>query len=122
MHNVTLTDFYMNNGRSEPFSISQCTSYSGATNISCDTSTFKISNITLSNITGSVDSAIVANMQCSADANGCDNIMIENIHVTDTGSVANATHQDAYRYLCNNVNNPIGFECTGNVTSNSGGS
>jgi len=115
-----MTDFTMEDGRTEPFSISQCTSYSGA-DVSCDTSKFKISNIILSNISGSVDSDTVAVMQCSADADGCDGITIENITVTDTSSAANATYPDAYRYLCSNVNNPIGFSCTGNVTSNPGG-
>jgi len=115
-----MTDFVMEGGRAELFSISQCTSYSGA-NASCDTSKFKISNITLSDVSGSVYSDIVAIMQCSADAYGCDGITIEDITVTDTSSAANATYPDAYRYLCSNINSPVGYSCTGNVTSNPGG-
>lgn len=113
-----MTNFTMNGGRGYPFSISQCTSYSGATG-SCDTSTFKISNVVLQNITGTVASSIVGNMQCSSAAGGCDDVEITNVDLINTSS-ANATSAPS-RYLCNNVD-AVGFTCTGNVTSNSGGS
>lgn len=116
MSDITWTDFTLDAIRSTPFSISQCTSYSGAV-AQCETSLFKIENVTLTDFTGSADSTVFANMQCSADAGGCSNLEIERTKVVDTtnGTAVNG-------YLCGNVVDPIGFVCTGNVTSNGGGS
>lgn len=116
VRNITMTDFVMNGGRGEPFSIGQCTTFSGA-DASCDTSLLKISNVTLSNVSGSVDSDEVAVMQCSADAIGCDDIALVNITVTDTGAASDSTQPDAFEYKCTNVNNPIGFNCTSTTTT-----
>ncbi|KAF2769788.1 pectin lyase-like protein [Teratosphaeria nubilosa] len=119
---IGFRDVYLDGARAEPFSISQCTSYSGAKNRSCDTSTFKISDITIANVRGTVKSNIVAVMQCSAADKGCDNIAIENVVVENTSSTANASCPNAWQYECDNVNNPIGFRCTGKVSKNPGGS
>jgi galacturan 1,4-alpha-galacturonidase len=119
MKNITLTSFELLGGRSEPFSISQCTSYSGATNVSCDTSKFKISDITLSDVTGSTDSKYVAVMQCSAAAGGCDDINLVDIAVRDSG---NSSYGDANLYQCSNFYETVGFNCTGGVGTNPGGS
>lgn len=112
----------MDRGRAAPFTITQCTAFGGTTRGDCDTSTFKISDISVTNIKGFVNSNTVAIMQCSAAAGGCEGIEIDNVTLTNIASSANDTYPDAYRYLCSNVEEPVGFECTGNVTSNPGGS
>lgn len=114
IRNITLTDLHLTSIRGSPFSISQCTSYSGAAG-DCDSSTFKISDVTFENVQGTAATDVVAVMQCSAAAGGCDGIEIENVVVEDDGVVAD-------QFLCSNVEGPVGFECTGDVVDNPGGS
>lgn len=114
IRNITLTSFNLTGARSSPLSISQCTSYSGGGG-DCDTSQFKISDVSLTGISGSVETDVVANMQCSAAADGCEGIVIDGVAVEYDGEVAN-------EYLCSNVEQPVGFECTGDVVDNPGGS
>ncbi|KAF7198248.1 Alpha-L-rhamnosidase rgxB [Pseudocercospora fuligena] len=122
IRNITMTNFTMDRGRTYPFSITQCTAFGGTTPGDCDSSEFKVEDITLSNVHGSVNSSTVAVMQCSEAAGGCDGIKIEDVVVENLSSSANATMPNAYKYLCSNVESPASFECTGNVTSNPGGS
>ncbi|KAH9831047.1 glycoside hydrolase family 28 protein [Teratosphaeria destructans] len=122
MKNITIRDVYLDDARAEPFSISQCTSYSGAKNRSCETSQFKISDITVANVRGTVKSDVVAVMQCSAAAGGCDDIAIEDVVVENTNRTAHASCPNAWQYQCDNVNHPVGFSCTGEVSKNPGGS
>ncbi|EME42269.1 hypothetical protein DOTSEDRAFT_25897 [Dothistroma septosporum NZE10] len=72
--------------------------------------TFEISDITLTNVLGSIHASTVAINQCSGIAGGCDGIRIQDVAVKHLGSSANATEANAYRYLCSEADEPIGFE------------
>lgn len=84
--------------------ITQCNSYIGAVG-GCDTSQFQIEDLTWGDVTGSIRSSDVANLQCSGDT-PCAGVNISNVDVTFNGAPATG-------YLCSNVSSPIGFTCTG---------
>ncbi|KXS97584.1 hypothetical protein AC579_8102 [Pseudocercospora musae] len=100
-----------------PFPIKQYAAFGETTPGDCDRSEFKIENGMLSNMSRFVNASTVAVMLCSEAAGGCDGITI----VENLSGTANAAKPDAYRCLCSNVANPIGFVRTGRVTSNPGG-
>ncbi|KAB2572844.1 Glycoside hydrolase family 28 [Lasiodiplodia theobromae] len=92
------------------FQITQCTSYNDESG-DCDTSRFHIGpGITFRNHTGTTTATEAADLQCSADADGCDGVEISGIDVTIVGS--NGTVVDGYE--CSNVVEPtVGFVCDG---------
>ncbi|KAF4308536.1 Glycoside hydrolase family 28 [Botryosphaeria dothidea] len=103
--NMTFADFTYNNA-SGIFAVTQCTSYNSASG-NCDTSEFNIRDLKIQNWTGTVTSDVVAAIQCSA-ASPCTGITIEGIDLLDT---VNGT--SPYNYLCDHVEGPTGFNCTG---------
>ncbi|EQB59401.1 hypothetical protein CGLO_00213 [Colletotrichum gloeosporioides Cg-14] len=106
LRNATLSDFNLTQTQQVPFVIGQCTSYSGEKG-DCESSTFKISNMTIRGWVGDGASSYVADMDCSKAAGGCDNITIENI------GLANTTTGDAVtKYRCRDVTSVEGFTCT----------
>jgi galacturan 1,4-alpha-galacturonidase len=102
--NITMSDFKLDN-TSGIFAITQCTSYNEATG-ECNTSEFNIRDITVANWTGTSTSAVLAELQCSG-ASPCTDIKYENVSVEIPSNNTMASH-----YLCGNVTDPIGFECT----------
>lgn len=103
--NITFRDSELQNVRLA-WSLAQCTSYSGATG-GCDTSQFQIEDMHWGNIQGTVQGKTVATLQCSAAA-PCPGIELFNNTLESLG-----TNQTAYEYLCDNVVDTEGFECTG---------
>ncbi|CZR68070.1 related to exopolygalacturonase [Phialocephala subalpina] len=104
--NVVLKNFQLNNVQL-PTSITQCISFSSASG-NCNTSLFKISDITLSNLTGTTKTDPIASFQCSAAA-PCENITLTDINLT----LNNGT--TAYGWNCDNLEGSIGFNCTGHT-------
>lgn len=103
--NITLADFRLVDAAGV-FSITQCTSYNAATG-NCDTSLFNIRDLALRNWTGTAESDVVAELQCSA-ASPCTGIVIEDV---DLVNPVNGTAPA--NYLCDSVVRPTGFNCTG---------
>ncbi|KAH8810965.1 galacturan 1,4-alpha-galacturonidase B [Xylogone sp. PMI_703] len=102
--------------RGPPLSISQCTTFSGASG-NCTSSEFLLSDLTFGSISGTTQStANVASFQCSA-VEPCRNIKITNVDLTVESSGA-----EADQYLCGNVQNPEGWNCTGQVCVGPSGS
>ncbi|KAK7019135.1 alpha-L-rhamnosidase rgxB [Favolaschia claudopus] len=93
--------------RASIVAFSQCTTFSGAP-ANCTNSPFQIRDITVTGIQGTSNSPRVASLQCSAVA-PCDNIALSEIDIT----LSNGTQIS--QYLCGNVENPRGFNCTGPV-------
>ncbi|KAF1964791.1 putative exo-polygalacturonase [Bimuria novae-zelandiae CBS 107.79] len=95
--------------RGAAFSISQCTRFSGAPGVgNCTNSRFQIRDVEIDGMVGTTKSKRVVSLQCSAEA-PCTDITLENIDVKLTnGSVAGD-------YLCGNVVDSKGWECTGKV-------
>ncbi|KAL3303923.1 glycoside hydrolase family 28 protein [Colletotrichum asianum] len=102
----SLSDFNLTQIQQVPFVIGQCTSYSGEKG-DCESSTFKISNMTIHGWVGDGASSYVADMDCSKAAGGCDNITIENIGLTNT-----TTGDAVAKYRCRDVTSVQGFTCT----------
>ena len=95
--------------RGAAFSISQCTAFSGAPDSpNCTNSQFEVGDITIEGLTGTSASGTVASLQCSAVA-PCANITLEGIDLTDSSGDARTS------YLCGNVVDNIGFNCTGSA-------
>jgi hypothetical protein len=95
--------------RGSAVAISQCTRFSGAPGQgNCTNSQFQIRDITIANLKGTTKSERVTSFQCSAVA-PCTNIGMFGIDL----EFANGTA--AEEYLCGNVKDPRGFECTGEV-------
>ncbi|RDX56268.1 pectin lyase-like protein, partial [Lentinus brumalis] len=86
--NILFRDFKVTNTTNGVALITQCTSYNGQTG-DCDTSTFQISHVTWSNITGTVSNNLLASLQCSG-AVPCPDIVIEGVQ----GLVFNATSSE----------------------------
>ncbi|KAK3937520.1 galacturan 1,4-alpha-galacturonidase B, partial [Diplogelasinospora grovesii] len=96
--------------RGVPLTISQCTTFSGAAG-NCTSSKFQIGDIEVSGLSGASKSATLASFQCSA-VRPCYNLTITDADVTYTSSTGTA---QATGYLCGNVVDPIGWNCTGPV-------
>lgn len=105
---IVATNLKTNNLKGAPFTISQCTTFSGASG-NCTNSKFQIRDLVFTDISGTVDSAEVASFQCSAVA-PCEDITIENVSLRIAG---NTTLAD--EYLCGNVEGAVGWNCTGEV-------
>ncbi|OBT73324.1 hypothetical protein VF21_08395 [Pseudogymnoascus sp. 05NY08] len=104
---MTLKNLTTTGLRGAAFAISQCTRFSGAPGVgNCTNSEFQVRNVEIDGLYGDSKSARVASLQCSAVA-PCTNITMVNVglHLTN-GTLA-------AEYLCGNVANPSGFNCTG---------
>lgn len=89
----------------QAFYITQCNSYSGFTG-KCDTSEFQISDIAIRSMGGTLKTDVVASMQCSGEVPCTDISIRDSMFKVNDGPIAK-------QYLCSNVVNPDGFECTG---------
>ncbi|TVY22722.1 Alpha-L-rhamnosidase [Lachnellula hyalina] len=105
MKDILLSDFTLNNLRGIPFSISQCTTFSGVAG-ACNTSLFEIEDLTFENVAGTIGTNPIASLQCSAAA-PCKNITLQNIDL----ALRNGTAASGYN--CDAVFGSIGFNCTG---------
>ncbi|KAF2101074.1 galacturan 1,4-alpha-galacturonidase B [Rhizodiscina lignyota] len=106
--NLTFTNLHGNGFRGAPISISQCTTFSGASG-NCTSSKFELENIKYSKLTGTSTTSQVASLQCSG-VKPCHDITI-----TDVDLTINSTTTEASSYLCGNVEDPHGWNCTGPV-------
>lgn len=93
--------------RGAAVAISQCTRFSGAPGDgNCTNSQFQIRNLEVKNLSGTTESSRVASLQCSAEA-PCTGIGLVDVDLR----FENGTQ--AGEYLCGNVQEEYGFECTG---------
>lgn len=104
--NLTFSDFTLYNNTGI-FAITQCTSYNSASG-NCDTSLFNLSNLTISDWSGTATSDVVAELQCSG-ASPCTGVIIENMG----GILDTVNNTRPAQYLCDSVVSPVGFNCTG---------
>ncbi|RAL11210.1 putative exo-polygalacturonase [Aspergillus homomorphus CBS 101889] len=102
------TDLTFDNLKGTPFTVSQCTTFSGASG-NCTNSKFQVKDLFFGDISGTLPSANVISFQCSAVA-PCENITVEDTSLRITGSSTKAD-----QYLCGNVEGTVGFNCTGDV-------
>lgn len=95
--------------------IGSCTSFSGGGEpANCTNSEVQIYDINVRGLTGTVGTDTVASLQCSA-VRPCYNIALEDVDLTlTTNSSAEATG-----YLCSEVVDNIGFNCTGSACEDS---
>lgn len=104
-----LTDLKATSLRGSAIAISQCTRFKGAPGDgNCTNSQFQLRDITVTNLSGTSAKSRVASLQCSAVA-PCTRITLSDIDL----QLANGT--TAAEYLCGNVKEARGFECTGPV-------
>ena len=107
--NMNLKNLTTSGLRGAAFSISQCTRFSGAPGQgNCTNSHFQLRNISIDGLTGTTKSDRVASLQCSAVA-PCTDIELENVNL----KLSNGTETTSY--LCGNVVDAIGWNCTGPV-------
>ncbi|KAL2862301.1 putative exo-polygalacturonase [Aspergillus lucknowensis] len=103
-HNLEATGL-----RGSAVAISQCTRFSGAPGEgNCTNSQFQIRDITVAGLRGTTESGGVASLQCSAVA-PCTGIGLYGVDLEFSNGTA------AGDYLCGNVKEPRGWECTGDV-------
>lgn len=103
--------------RGAAVSISQCTAFSGGgTPTNCTNSEVQIHDITVQALRGTTVSDDVASLQCSA-VKPCYNIALEDVSLTLTTN----TSAQVTGYLCSEVENAIGFLCTGSACVGSSG-
>jgi hypothetical protein len=93
--------------RGPAIAISQCTTFSGTAG-NCTSSKFQLRDLAFKNLSGTTTSADVASFQCSA-VKPCENISITGVDL----ALSNGTLAD--EYLCGNVEETRGFNCTGAV-------
>ncbi|TWU73367.1 hypothetical protein ED733_001029 [Metarhizium rileyi] len=102
--------------RNAAVAISQCTQFTGAPGSgSCTDSRFQIRDVAFRGITGTTMSTRAASLQCSAVA-PCTNLGIFDVNLTLSSGTA------ADEYLCGNVKNNVGFNCTGKPCEEPSGS
>lgn len=102
--NITFRNFEMHNVQ-QAWGITQCTSYNGVEG-GCDTSRFQISDMHWGNAHGTTRSDRVATLDCSAEA-PCERVQLFDNDLTVAGD-----GRDVQTYLCDNVVDQVGFECT----------
>ncbi|KAF2167153.1 glycoside hydrolase family 28 protein [Zasmidium cellare ATCC 36951] len=103
IENFLLEDLEMGDSQSV-FQLSSCYGYFGSSP-ACETSEFQVSNLQIRNVTGSLSTDAVVSLQCSGAA-PCQDVDIEDVNVT-------VPDGETPQYLCDNVDDPDGFECTG---------
>ncbi|RHZ58010.1 putative exo-polygalacturonase [Aspergillus thermomutatus] len=108
---ISGSNLYAYNLRGPAFSISQCTSFSGAAG-NCTSSKFQIWGLRIADIAGSSNTDVVGSFQCSA-VKPCKNIEIVNVNL----QAPNGTMAD--EYLCGHVEGTRGFNCTGEACEGS---
>ncbi|KAK4497820.1 hypothetical protein PRZ48_010474 [Zasmidium cellare] len=111
--NITFRDFQLTDVNLA-WALFQCTSYSGQTG-DCDTSKFQITDMNWGNARGTLKGDRVATLQCSGAAPCTD------INLYDNDLQALDQNIPATSYLCDNVDDPQGFECTGPCNGQCGG-
>lgn len=99
-----LFENFTTNNISNAFAITQCITFS--TGGDCNTSKFKVQDITLRNVTGSMREDPIASLQCSAES-PCSGVTLEDIHLEL------ADGSPAINYTCSYVDSYSGFNCTG---------
>ncbi|KAF2165295.1 glycoside hydrolase family 28 protein [Zasmidium cellare ATCC 36951] len=111
--NLTFFDFTVSNigqGKFAPFSITQCYFANESIPNICDSSTMQISDVVWEDVRGTVNNSggDVGSFQCSGRV-PCTGIEVRDVDLRDVGdgSVLGGG------YLCSNVSEPVGFECTG---------
>lgn len=112
--NMTVTSIVANALTGAAVSIGQCTTFSSSdTPTNCSNSQVQIHDIAVRNMTGTTVSSDVASLQCSA-VKPCYHIELEDI---DLRIASTATY--AAGYLCAEVVDAVGFNCTGSACVNS---
>lgn len=112
--NMTVDSLVANGLTGAAVSIGQCTTFSSSDiPANCSNSKVQIHDIAVTNLTGTTTSSNVASLQCSA-VKPCYNIALQEIDLT---IASNGT--EAAGYLCAEVEDPIGFTCTGSACVNS---
>ncbi|KAF2250322.1 glycoside hydrolase family 28 protein [Trematosphaeria pertusa] len=107
--NMHLKNLTVEGLRGAAFSISQCTRFSGAPGVgNCTNSQFQIRDVDIDGLKGTTKSSRVASLQCSA-VKPCTDIELYDVDL----EFANGT--SAASYLCGNVKENKGWECTGPV-------
>ncbi|GAW23068.1 hypothetical protein ANO14919_126180 [Xylariales sp. No.14919] len=106
---LELTNLEATSIRGAALAISQCTRFSGAPGVgNCTNSQFQIRDVSITGFKGTTASSRVTSFQCSAVA-PCTNISISDIGLELSNGTA------AAEYLCGNVKDQHGWECTGDV-------
>ncbi|KAH6647143.1 pectin lyase fold/virulence factor [Truncatella angustata] len=105
--NLSFTNLYGTSFRGGPFTISQCTTFAGAAG-NCTDSKFEIGNFEIANFYGTASALNLTSFQCSA-VKPCHDITIRNATLIKASNGATSP----VGYLCDNLVNPIGFNCTG---------
>ncbi|USW56092.1 Putative glycoside hydrolase, family 28, pectin lyase/virulence factor [Septoria linicola] len=103
--NISFTNFELEDVNLA-WAISQCTSYNGQRG-DCNSSDFQISDMHWGKAKGTLKGDRVATLQCSAEA------PCTNINLFDNDLWALDQNIPSYSYLCEEVVNPTGFNCTG---------
>lgn len=94
--------------RGAAVAISQCTRFIGAPGDgNCTNSQFQIKDVTVADLSGTTESGPVTSFQCSAVA-PCTRLGVFGVDLEYAGG-----NGIAEEYLCGNVVDPRGFECTG---------
>ncbi|USW51740.1 Putative glycoside hydrolase, family 28, pectin lyase/virulence factor [Septoria linicola] len=106
--NLHLKDLKVKGARGGLFTISQCTRFSGAPGVgNCTNSQFQVRDVVIDGLRGTTKDRRVVSLQCSAVA-PCTDIELRDVDVrfSGNGSVVEG-------YLCGNVVDNDGFNCTG---------
>jgi hypothetical protein len=104
--NITWENITIEDGAKSPLIINQC--YSNVAKVNCSTSTFDISDIRYSGISGTINTSRYAEFQCSRSQGGCDGIVMDDVNFID---VSGDEEKEATGIKCSNVNDPEGFDC-----------
>ncbi|CAG9938770.1 unnamed protein product [Clonostachys rosea f. rosea IK726] len=107
--NMAASNLQVEGLRGGAVTISQCTRFSGAPGSgNCTNSEFQIRDLVIDGLRGTTSDKTgrVASFQCSVVA-PCTNLALLDVDVRFSNG------SDAGAYLCGNVVNPIGFNCTG---------
>lgn len=109
---MTVTNLATSGLSAAAVSIGSCTSFSGGgTPVNCTNSLVQFHDIVVRGLTGTSGSGTVASLQCSA-VKPCYNITLEDVEITKDGS-------EATSYLCSEVVDNVGFNCTGSACEES---
>ncbi|TVY94137.1 Alpha-L-rhamnosidase [Lachnellula willkommii] len=103
--NVLLSNFTIHNVKL-PMSYTQCINFAGASG-DCNSSLFKISNVTFTDIQGTAQQEPIVSLQCSVAA-PCVNTTVEGVAGL---ALRNGTLMKEYD--CDNTVGTFGFNCTG---------
>lgn len=95
-------------------SYTQCINFAGASG-NCNSSLFKISNVTFTDIQGTAKQEPIVSLQCSAAA-PCVNTTIEDVAGL---ALTNGTLMKGYD--CDNTVGTFGFNCTGHTCDKASG-